>query len=116
MRETDDSSALDLLFGSLSDSTRRNILELLVDRDMTVKEISNTLGRSIALTSKHVAVLVRSGLISRHTVGRSRLCRLEPDAVRRAVIWLEGFGLVDLESLEGLEWLLEERQESGNGH
>ena len=115
MQEVDDSPALDLLFGSLSDSTRRNILELLVDRDMTVKEISDALGRSIALTSKHVAVLVKSGLVSRRPDGRSRLCRLEPDAIRRAVIWLEGFGLVDLESLEGLEWLLEDEQENGDG-
>ncbi len=97
---------LDALFSALSDPTRRRILQMLMERDMTVTEIAESLGRSVALTSKHAAVLTKSGLMSRRISGRVRWCRLEPDAVRRAAVWLEGFGQFDPESLDSLEWLL----------
>ena len=106
------SEGLDALFSALSDPTRRRILELLMERDMTVTEIAESLGRSVALTSKHAAVLTKSGLMSRRTSGRVRWCRLEPDAVRRAAVWLEGFGQFDPESLDSLEWLLGDGSEA----
>ena len=108
MSDEFDDLRLDALFSALSDTTRRRMLEMLVERDMTVTEIAESLGRSVALTSKHAAVLTKSGLMSRRTSGRVRWCRLEPDAVRRAAVWLEGFGQFDPESLDRLEWLLGE--------
>ncbi|MCE2522595.1 MAG: winged helix-turn-helix transcriptional regulator [Rhodobacteraceae bacterium] len=106
--EATEAERLDHLFGALSDSTRRRILELLVESDKTVTELAESLGKSVALTSKHAAALTRSGLISRQNSGRVRWCRLEPDAIRRAAIWLEGFGQFNPESLDRLEWLLGE--------
>ena len=88
------------------------MLEMLMERDMTVTEIADSLGRSVALTSKHASVLTKSGLMSRRTSGRVRWCRLEPDAVRSAAVWLEGFGQFDPESLDSLEWLLGDDSET----
>ncbi len=98
---------LDRVFGALADSTRRSILRLLLQRDMTVTELARKIGKSVALTSKHLAVLGESGLISRKSTGRIRWCRLEPDSIARAAVWLEGFGQFDPEHLDQLEWLLE---------
>ena len=114
MNDQLEGEGLDALFGALSDPTRRRILEMLMERDMTVTEIADSLGRSVALTSKHAAVLTKSGLMSRRIAGRVRWCRLEPDAVRRAAIWLEGFGQFDPESLDRLEWLLGEDSGAGS--
>lgn len=112
MSDKSGAEGLDVLFSALSDPTRRRILEMLMERDMTVTEIAESLGRSVALTSKHAAVLTKSGLMSRRTSGRVRWCRLEPDAVRRAAVWLEGFGQFDPESLDSLEWLLGDGSEA----
>ncbi len=99
---------IDLLFGALADGTRRQVLELLLAGDMTVTDIARTIGRSVALTSKHIAVLEHSGLVTRKSAGRKRWCRLDPDAIRQAAVWIEGFGQFDPENLELLELLVDE--------
>ena len=106
--EMSGSKQIDLLFGALADGTRRQVLELLLTGDMTVTDIAGTIGKSVALTSKHIAVLEHSGLVTRKSAGRKRWCRLDPDAIRQAAIWIEGFGQFDPESLELLELLVDE--------
>ncbi len=73
---------LDLLFGALADSTRRQVLELLLAGDLTVTEIAGATGKSVALASKHIAVLENCGLVTRKSAGRKRWCRLDPEAIR----------------------------------
>jgi DNA-binding transcriptional ArsR family regulator len=58
---------------------------------------------SLAAISKHLAVLADAGLISREKRGRVIWCKLEPDALRQASVWMQGFGQfepVDLDAFE----------------
>lgn len=94
---------LDTVFAALADPTRRAILAMLLEDDMAVTDVAAPFAVSLAAISKHLAVLARAGLISQERRGRVKWCRLEPDALRPAAVWMQGFGLfepVDLDAFE----------------
>ena len=74
----------DALFHALADATRRDILRRSVGGDLSVSGLAEYYAMSFAAVQKHVAVLERAGLITKHPDGRQRLVRTDPDAVRRA--------------------------------
>ena len=57
---------LDLVFGALSDSTRRGILELLANGDRSVGELAEPFEISRPAISKHLRVLERARLVRRY--------------------------------------------------
>ncbi|MEO1919306.1 MAG: metalloregulator ArsR/SmtB family transcription factor, partial [Paracoccaceae bacterium] len=83
---------LDALFASLSDPTRRAILLMLLNGDMTVKEIAEPFEMSLAAVSKHIQVLAKAGLLSQIKSGREKWCKLDTNALRPAAFWLESYG------------------------
>ncbi len=94
---------LDAVFAALADPTRRAILAMLLEDDMAVTDVAEPFGISLAAISKHLAVLAAAGLISQEKRGRVKWCRLEPDGLRPASVWMQGFGLfepVDLDAFE----------------
>ena len=62
---------------------------------------------SLAAISKHLGILARAGLVTQTRAGRVVTCRLEPDALRAAGIWLQGVGGFDPEDYDALERLLD---------
>jgi len=54
---------LNVLFKALSDSTRREILRLLTDKDLTAGEIAASFKLSKATISHHLSVLKDAGLV-----------------------------------------------------
>ncbi|MGI9607944.1 MAG: ArsR/SmtB family transcription factor [Acidimicrobiales bacterium] len=80
---------LDHIFQALSDPTRRSIITTLTRGEATMSEIAAGFEMSLPGVSKHVSVLEEAGLVRRWRSGRSRRCRLEPDALRTANLWLE---------------------------
>ena len=50
-------TALDTIFRSFADSTRRDILKRVCKSDLTITEIARPYGMSFAAIAKHVAVL-----------------------------------------------------------
>jgi len=82
-------SRLDLIFGALSDPTRRRIIERLSQRSLTVGEIAAEFSISQPAISKHVRVLEESGLLERRITGRMHHCTLSPAAMESASKWLD---------------------------
>ena len=97
---------LDTVFSALADPTRRRILTMLLEDDMAVTDVAEPFEMSLAAISKHLGVLTRAGLISQEKRGRITWCRLEPDALRAASVWMQGFGQFEPVDLDGLERLL----------
>ena len=54
---------MNLLFKALNDPSRRQILELLKDRDMTAGEIAEQFDISWPSVSHHLDILKRAGLV-----------------------------------------------------
>jgi hypothetical protein len=50
--------------------------------------------------------LSEAGLISREKRGRVIWCKLEPEAMREASVWMRGFGQVDPLDLDAFERFL----------
>ncbi|MGA0540795.1 ArsR/SmtB family transcription factor [Neotabrizicola sp. VNH66] len=100
-------SRLDTVFAALADPTRRAILSMLLEDDMAVTDVAHPFEMSLAAISKHLAVLAEAGLISRERRGRVIWCRLEPDALRAAAVWMQGFGQLEPVDLDDFERFLE---------
>ena len=94
---------LDLIFAALADPTRRALLTALLDGEASVSDLAAPFDISLAGVSKHLRILARAGLVSQERAGREKACRLEPDAINAALIWMQGFGGfagVDLDAVE----------------
>ncbi len=98
---------LDIIFAALADPTRRNILAMLLEDDMAVTDVAEPFEMSLAAVSKHLTVLTAAGLISQEKRGRVKWCKLEPDALREASVWMQGFGQMGSVDLDAFEAFLD---------
>ena len=98
--------ALDTVFAALADPTRRAILTMLLEDDMAVTDVAEPFEMSLAGISKHLAILAGAGLITQEKRGRVKWCKLEPDALREASVWMQGFGQMDSLDLDAFERFL----------
>lgn len=80
----DDEKAADLLFGALADPTRRDIFRRAHEGRLSVSALAREYPISLAAVQKHVVVLERAELVSKHRVGRESIVRAETDALKRA--------------------------------
>jgi len=101
------SDRLDAIFAALADPTRRSILAMLLEDDMAVTDVAAPFETSLAAISKHLGVLTAAGLISQEKRGRVKWCKLEPDALRGASVWMQGFGQFEPVHLDDFERFLQ---------
>lgn len=100
-------SSLDAIFSALADPTRRAILSMLLIDDMAVTDVASPFQMSLAAISKHLGILNDAGLITRERRGRVIWCKLEPDALRAASVWMQGFGQFEAMDLDAFEAFLD---------
>ena len=98
---------LDIIFAALADPTRRRILAMLLEDDMAITDVAEPFEMSLAAVSKHLGLLSRAGLISQEKRGRVKWCKLEPDALRDASVWMQGFGQFEPVNLDAFERFLD---------
>ena len=101
------SDPLDLVFAALADPTRRAILAMLLEDDMAVTDVAEPFDMSLTAVSKHLGILANAGLICQEKRGRVKWCKLEPDALRAASVWMQGFGHFEPVNLDAFERFLE---------
>lgn len=99
---------LDTIFAALGDPTRRAILTMLLEDDMAVTDVAEPFQISLAAISKHLTILTRAGLIAQEKRGRVKWCKLDPDAMRAASVWMQGFGQFEPVNLDAFEAFLEQ--------
>lgn len=83
-KSRDGEKAADQLFGALADPTRRDIFRRAREGRLSVSALAREYPISLAAVQKHVAVLERAELVSKHRVGRESIVRAETDALERA--------------------------------
>src|SRR6056297_2309279 len=98
---------LDTVFAALADPTRRAILTMLLEDDMAVTDVAEPFEMSLAAISKHLTILAGAGLITQEKRGRVKWCKLEPDALKSASVWMQGFGQFEPVNLDAFEAFLE---------
>lgn len=73
---------------------------------MAVTDVAEPFDISLAAISKHLGLLMRAGLINQEKRGRVKWCKLEPDAMRAASVWMQGFGQFEPINLDDFERFL----------
>lgn len=99
--------SLDTVFAALSDPTRRAILAMLLEDDMAVTDVAAPFEMSLAAISKHLRVLTAAGLIEQERRGRVTWCKLQPQSMKAASVWMQSFGQFEAMELEAFERYLE---------
>ncbi len=99
--------SLDTVFAALADPTRRTILAMLLEDDMAVTDVAEPFSMSLAAISKHLGILAAAGLITQEKRGRVKWCKLDPDALKGASVWMQGFGQFEPVNLDAFEAFLE---------
>lgn len=105
---------LDRVFAALADPTRRAILSMLLEDDMAVTDVAAPFAMSLAAISKHLVMLTRAGLITQEKRGRVKWCKLDPDALRAASVWMQGFGQFEPVHLDAFERFLAAELSAGH--
>ncbi len=75
---------------------------------MAVTDVADPFEMSLAAISKHLTILAAAGLISQEKRGRVKWCKLEPDALREASVWMQSFGEFEAINLDAFEKFLEQ--------
>ena len=99
-------------FRALADPTRRDILLLLSEQDMTIAQVSDRFDMTRAAIKKHLTVLEEGDLISVHPNGRERVNRLEPLGLKSVSDWLDYFNNFWDERLTTLKELVEQQEKT----
>ncbi|MDD4850411.1 MAG: autorepressor SdpR family transcription factor [Gemmiger sp.] len=81
-------------FKALADPTRRRILELLSDGDLTAGEISDHFDMAKPSISHHLNILKAAGLVSDQRRGQNMVYTLNLTVVQELMKWFYDFGLV----------------------
>jgi DNA-binding transcriptional ArsR family regulator len=102
------SAPLDLIFQSLADATRRDILRRLSRAEQTISELAKPYRVSLAAIAKHVSVLERAGLIQKERSGKEKVVRLVPETLRAAEDHLSEYEKLWAARYDALEELLQQ--------
>lgn len=77
----------DLLFKALSDETRREILKMLSERDMTAGEIAEKFQKAWPTISHHLEILKQAGLITDERKGKYIVYSLNTTIFQEIIMW-----------------------------
>ena len=91
------------VFSVIADPTRRQILDLLCQREMGVGELVETLGLAQPSVSKHLRTLGEADLVRVRVDGPRRHYRLRPDRLRELDEWLAPYRQRWADRLDALE-------------
>lgn len=94
-------------FNALSEPNRLRIVELLRDGPLTVGEIADRIGLRQPQASKHLRVLLESGLVEVQAAQNRRHYKLRLEPFRQLDEWLESYRGVWDERFTALESYLQ---------
>ena len=95
-------------FNAVAEPKRRQILEALGTRELSVNDLVALLDLNQPSVSKHLGVLKQVGLVSERRVGRQRLYRVNGERLKPIYDWVTPFEKYWSESFERLDKVLEQ--------
>ena len=103
---------LDSILHALSNSTRRGIIMQLAKKDLTVNELADKYDMSLQAVSKHIQVLVKSGLVVQEREGRIKHCRANIEPLDRVSDLIKQYSRFWGERLDALDKYFEGRKKA----
>ncbi|MFD2370240.1 ArsR/SmtB family transcription factor [Brevibacillus sp. GCM10020057] len=96
------------VFQAIADPTRRQLLRLLAEQEMSVTVISGHFPMSRTAVSKHLRVLSEAGLVKEQKVGRETRYRTQPEPLTEIRDWLSYYERFWENKLQALKRFVEE--------
>jgi DNA-binding transcriptional ArsR family regulator len=103
-----DEALLDRVFFALSDPVRRAILQRLGGEALLVSELAAPFDISLQAVSRHIQVLVRTGLVQQQRTGRLSRCSLVAGPIFAVAVWINRYSQYWQEQFDMLAAMLEE--------
>lgn len=97
-------------FQVIADPSRRQILTMLTQENLSINALSAQFDISRPAVSKHIKILETAGFISIQEVGRERHCTLKKDGFDDLQEWINFFDNFWASKLKNLEILLDKNQ------
>jgi len=85
---------------ALAEPRRREILELIRERELSAGEIASGFDVTRPAISQHLGVLKEAGLVSERREGTRRFYRARPEGLKELKEFLEGFWAFHLDELK----------------
>lgn len=101
---------MDRVFYALSNTTRRNIVLELTKKDLTVNELAKKYDMTLQGVSKHIHVLIKSGLVSQTKKGRTKSCQFNYQHLSKISELLEQYRAFWERRLDALDNYFEQRK------
>lgn len=101
-------------FRALADPTRRAILHMLGQGEMTIAQVSDQFDMTRAAVKKHLTVLQEGDLIAVRTKGRERINTLHVAGMKPLTDWLNFFDQFWDEKLADLKTAIENKDISND--
>lgn len=101
---------LDLVFQSLADPTRRDILAQVSRTSLSIGEIAKQYDLTFAAVSKHLKVMEKAKLIIKQRRGKERIVSAAPSTVKDASEYLKRYEAMWNERFDALDSYLQESQ------
>jgi len=79
------------VFQAIADPIRRDIIELVSDKTLSVNEVAEHFEISRPAISKHLKILHECGIIEYNKRGRERFCVFQPRNILPAFLWVEQY-------------------------
>ena len=98
------------VFQAIADPVRRDIIELLAEKPMTVNSVAEKFDVSRPAISKHLKILEECGMITITRNGRERFCQIQPAKLVPAFLWLEQYKALWDDKLDAFEQYLNKLQ------
>ncbi len=106
----DRATKLDLVFGALSDPTRRGILETLSAGETNIRSLATPYKMSQPAISKHIRVLEDAGLIRREKRGREHRISVNSHTVEQARDWISHYTKIWKQQFDAVDEYLKKRE------
>ncbi|MDV4150899.1 winged helix-turn-helix domain-containing protein [Clostridium sp. AL.422] len=95
------------VFFAIADSTRRDILGMLSNGNLALKDISNNFEITRTAVSKHLRILQAANLIESYKIGRNTIYQISPKPLMEVQEWLQTYSEFWDEKLNNLKNFVE---------
>lgn len=98
------------VFQAIADPIRRDIIELVSKKMLTVSDIAEEFDISRPAISKHIKILNECNILEIHKEGRKRFCKIQPQQLVPAFLWIEQYKTLWEDRIDSFENYLTELQ------
>ena len=102
------------VFSAIGEPKRRQLIEQLLIRELTVNELVQAVEWSQPTVSKHLGVLRKVNIVTERKEGKFRYYRVRPDELRPIQTWLHQFEKYWGGAMDQLDDYLDQIQSKGD--